>query len=138
MLTKDQLLQIAPAAKNSKLNLDALVVALNDEMAASGISTVNRKAAFLAQCAHESGGFCHTAENLNYSADGLLKTFPKYFPDEPTAAICPTGHRNPACGTFNTISRFREADLCNGKPTAGNKQWCKPSGHGLCIIRPSG
>ena len=87
MLTKDQLLQIAPAAKNSKLNLDALVVALNDEMAASGISTVNRKAAFLAQCAHESGGFCHTAENLNYSADGLLKTFPKYFPDEPTAAI---------------------------------------------------
>ncbi|CAB4124284.1 COG3179 Predicted chitinase [uncultured Caudovirales phage] len=81
MLTKDQLLKIAPAAKNSKLNLDALVVALNDEMAASGISNVNRKAGFIAQCAHESGGFCRIIENLNYSADGLLKTFPKYFPD---------------------------------------------------------
>lgn len=81
MLTKDQLLQIAPAAKNSKLNLDALVVALNDEMAASGISNVNRKAGFIAQCAHESGGFCRIIENLNYSAEGLVKIFHKYFPD---------------------------------------------------------
>jgi putative chitinase len=34
---------------------------------------------FLAQCAHESGNFRATRENLNYSADALLKTFPKYF-----------------------------------------------------------
>jgi len=34
---------------------------------------------FLAQCAHESGNFKYTRENLNYSAQGLLKTFPKYF-----------------------------------------------------------
>jgi len=34
---------------------------------------------FLAQCAHESGNFRYTRENLNYSADALLKTFPKYF-----------------------------------------------------------
>lgn len=33
----------------------------------------------MAQCDHESGGFKHTVENLNYSVDGLLKTFPKYF-----------------------------------------------------------
>jgi putative chitinase len=34
----------------------------------------------LAQCAHESGNFKAVSENLNYSADGLKKTFGKYFP----------------------------------------------------------
>ena len=34
---------------------------------------------FLAQCAHESGNFKFVRENLNYSAQGLLKTFPRYF-----------------------------------------------------------
>lgn len=34
---------------------------------------------FLAQCSHESGDFKHTTENLNYSEQGLLKIFPKYF-----------------------------------------------------------
>jgi putative chitinase len=34
---------------------------------------------FLAQVAHESGGFRFVKENLNYSELGLMKTFPKYF-----------------------------------------------------------
>jgi putative chitinase len=34
----------------------------------------------LGQFAHESGGFKVLKENLNYSADGLKKIFPKYFP----------------------------------------------------------
>ena len=34
---------------------------------------------FIAQVAHESGGFKFTVENLNYSAAGLLKVFPKYY-----------------------------------------------------------
>lgn len=38
-----------------------------------------RLAHFLVQCDHESGGFKRTIENLNYSSEGLLKTFPKYF-----------------------------------------------------------
>lgn len=33
----------------------------------------------LAQCAHESARFRRRKENLNYSPEGLLKTFPKYF-----------------------------------------------------------
>ena len=45
----------------------------------------NRIAAFLAQIAHESGGFNFVIENLNYSADGLRKVFPKYFPTQELA-----------------------------------------------------
>lgn len=39
-----------------------------------------RMAAFLAQIAHESGGFNFVKEGLNYSAAGLVKTWPKRFP----------------------------------------------------------
>lgn len=35
---------------------------------------------FFAQTAHETGNFSTFSENLNYSADGLIKIFPKYFP----------------------------------------------------------
>mgnify|MGYP000276809034 CR=1 FL=1 len=45
------------------------------------INTPQRIAAFLAQCAHESGNFVFIKENLNYRAATLLKVFPKYFPD---------------------------------------------------------
>lgn len=43
------------------------------------INTPERVAAFIAQCAHESGGFKFLKENLNYRAESLLKIFPKYF-----------------------------------------------------------
>jgi putative chitinase len=44
-----------------------------------------RAAAFVAQVAHESGGFNFVKENLNYSAKGLRTTFKKYFTDDATA-----------------------------------------------------
>ena len=50
------------------------------------IDSVNKLTHLLAQCAHESGNFKFVEENLNYSADGLLKIFPKYFSKD-TAAI---------------------------------------------------
>lgn len=49
-------------------------------MQAAGIDTRLRICAFLAQVGHESGCLNIVQENLNYSADGLLKIFPKYFP----------------------------------------------------------
>jgi putative chitinase len=44
-----------------------------------------RLAHFLAQLAHESANFTAVRENLNYSADSLLRVFPKYFKDRATA-----------------------------------------------------
>ena len=43
------------------------------------INTSKRQAAFIGQCAHESGNFKTLQENLNYSAEGLMKTWPSRF-----------------------------------------------------------
>jgi putative chitinase len=49
------------------------------------ISTPKRQAYFIGQCMHESGGFKQLKENLNYSAKGLMATWPSRFPDMDTA-----------------------------------------------------
>lgn len=45
----------------------------------------NRAAHFFAQCAHESGNWKATSENLNYGAKGLRGIFGKYFPTDALA-----------------------------------------------------
>jgi putative chitinase len=62
-------------------DIDKVYPALAAAMEEFGIDTPQRIAMFLAQCAHESAYFSTTRENLNYSADGLKKIFPKYFRD---------------------------------------------------------
>ena len=44
------------------------------------INTAHRVAAFLAQTAHESGGYRAIRENLNYKAESLMRVWPRYFP----------------------------------------------------------
>jgi len=51
----------------------------------ANITNVTRLAHFLSQVAHESGNFKLVYENLRYSAAGLLKIFPKYFPTQELA-----------------------------------------------------
>jgi putative chitinase len=79
-LTKGQLSQLLP--KNPYL--DHWFHALEQLLPDYEINTPKRMAAFLAQCAHESGNFIATKENLNYRPESLVKLFSKYF-DLPTA-----------------------------------------------------
>ena len=56
------------------------------------INTPERQAAFIGQCAHESMNFTKLEENMNYSAEGLMKTWPSRFP---TLESAKPYHRNP-------------------------------------------
>jgi predicted chitinase len=60
-------------------DVDAHCATLSREAAIYDIDTRTRLAHFLGQLFHESGYLRHTVENLNYSTEGLLKTFRKYF-----------------------------------------------------------
>jgi putative chitinase len=77
-----------------KLGIDLKWLApLEETFAKYDISTPQRQAAFIGQCAHESGNFKTLQENLNYSAEGLMKTWPSRFP---TKEIADQYARNPA------------------------------------------
>lgn len=80
-LTKDQLAQLLP--KNPYI--DHWFGALSQLLPDYSINTPQRIAAFMAQCAHESGGFTTLKENLNYKPATLRKIFGKYFPDDASA-----------------------------------------------------
>ena len=58
---------------------------LNKTFEKYDLNTPKRQASFIGQCMHESGGFKHLTENLNYSAKGLMQTWPSRFPDMDTA-----------------------------------------------------
>ena len=79
--TQEQLAQLLPGNPHLDHWYEALCQILPDYE----INTPQRVAAFLAQCAHESGGFRALKENLNYRAETLRKIFPKYFPTDDIA-----------------------------------------------------
>ena len=80
-LQLEQLKQIMPKNQYVGYWHEALAQLLPDYQ----IDTPQRMAAFLAQCAHESGNFVFIKENLNYKAASLRKVFPKYFPTDELA-----------------------------------------------------
>jgi len=81
ILTQEQLKQMV---KNP--HIDKWYAALEQLLDDYEINTPQRVAAFVAQCAHESGNFVFIKENLNYKAASLMKTFAKYFPTADIAA----------------------------------------------------
>jgi putative chitinase len=81
ILQKEQLKQMV---KNP--HIDQWYAALEQLLDDYEINTPQRVAAFVAQCAHESGNFVFIKENLNYKAASLMKTFGKYFPTADIAA----------------------------------------------------
>lgn len=108
-VTVDLLKQLFPKNKN----LDPLSTALNAVLPEYDINTPERIACFLAQCGHESAGFTVLTENLNYSAEGLCKVWPKRFP---TAAAAAPYNRNPE-KIANKVYCDR---LGNGKEASGD------------------
>lgn len=81
MITEAQLRQMIPGNKYVSYWHNALEQLLPDY----DINTPQRIAAFVAQCAHESGNFTTLKENLNYKPATLRRLFPKYFPTDELA-----------------------------------------------------
>lgn len=75
-ITQDQLQAIIPQNAHVPHWFEALSKIIPDY----DITTPPRVAAFLAQCAHESGGFNAIQENLNYRPETLMKLFGSHFP----------------------------------------------------------
>jgi len=77
ILTRDQLAKLIPGNQY----VDEWYEALSQLLPDYDINTPQRIAAFIAQCAHESGGFKFLKENLNYRAESLMRVWPRYFPN---------------------------------------------------------
>jgi len=71
-ITVEIIRRIAPQCGS---NAAAVAAALQPAIDRFGITTRRRLAHFLAQVAHESGGFVRKRENLNYTPPAILATF---------------------------------------------------------------
>ena len=107
--TQDKLAQIIP---NAAYGVDVWYNELNEMLPVFEISTVGRVAAFIAQTAHESGGYRALTENLNYAGDRLAVIWPKHFSDVDVSQY----HRNPEA-IANRAYRNR---MGNGDETSGD------------------
>lgn len=109
MITEQQFNEICPNASPDLV--PHLTVTLHE------FEIVNklRKAAFIAQLAHESAEFTRFEENLNYSAKGLYSTFRKYFP---TMALAEVYARQP-----EKIANRVYANRMGNGPEASGDGW---------------
>lgn len=110
-LTKDQLKKLLP--KNPYI--DYWYNALSQLLPDYEINTPQRIAAFIAQCAHESGNFMVLQENLNYRPATLRKIFPKYFPNDQIAnEYCSRPNKQEAIANRVYANRMGNGDEASG------------------------
>jgi len=110
-LTISQLRQLLPKNKYVEHWHHALSVLLPDY----DIDTPRRMAAFIAQCAHESGGFSVLQENLNYKPQALRRLFSKYFPDDAIAGqYCAKFNKQEAIANRIYANRMGNGDESSG------------------------
>jgi putative chitinase len=86
------------------------------------INTPKRMAAFIGQCAHESGNFATLTENLNYRMESLVRVWPRHFP---TLDVAAQYHRKP-----EQIANRAYANRMGNGPEASGDGW-KYRGRGL-------
>jgi putative chitinase len=111
IITKEQLAQLIPGNPY----LDQWCNALNEILPDYGIDTPQRVAAFIAQCAHESGNFRALKENLNYRPETLRKLFSKYFPtDDLARAYASMPNKQEAIANRIYASRMGNGDEQSG------------------------
>lgn len=89
-MSLDILVKCFPFAKKS--DLEKYHGAIVDTFKKFDINTPLRQAAFLSQCAHESGNFSAVVENLNYSKEALVRVWPRHFS---TIEFAAPYHRKP-------------------------------------------
>jgi putative chitinase len=114
MIDKERFARAVNALASSKINCAEHMIAGFDLLPQHGIDTPLKAAHFLSQCAHESGGFRLTSENLHYSsADRLHKIWPKRFPNAAAA--------EPYVGNPEKLANLVYAHrLGNGEPESGD------------------
>jgi putative chitinase len=104
--------QLAKILKMKPAKAGEWIDAINETFEKFDISTPERQACFLGQCAHESGGFTALSENLNYSAASLCRVWPKRFPTITDGQIC---ERNPE----KIANRVYASRMGNGDEESG-------------------
>ena len=78
IVSASELRRICPNYPKDRIDEDVRV--FNEWAPRFGITNPLRVVHFIAQCAHESGGFLYIEENMNYSAKRLMQVFPTHFP----------------------------------------------------------
>ena len=102
------------------------------------INTPQRIASFIAQTAHESGGYTALSENLNYKAATLAACWPNRFatlgadkkPIKENGKLVPTGVANAIAGKPELIANLVYSSRMGNGPAESGEGW-KYRGRGL-------
>lgn len=98
MLNKNGILQLISLEMQNRYNLTGMNLAM-----------------FLAQCDYESNGFRDVVENLNYSAKGLIITFPKYFNANDMQTVVDYANDPEAIANYVYANRLGNGDEDSGE-----------------------